>query len=495
MPLSKDHYINLKNGIFDSTSRDDLKHLFTSFAGDPNRARLVVHFHGGLVDEKAGMATTERLLPIYRSAGSYPVFFVWESGLLEVLSHNLSEISNEKIFQLLLKNLLKFTVAKLKQKAGVRGGILELPDELEVKAELNKLVIKTPYEMLDHIILPPGVKLQDVEEQQFVDKLSTDSEIQLEANKIADSFLSVRDVDAYSQMTRGERVRGSTRTMMSPSIIDEIRSEEQTTGKSRGFLTMAFIITHTVSVLRRSFTRFAKQRSHGVYVTIVEEILREFYLSNIGTVIWRLMKQDTEDAFKNDPQLYGGTAFLDGIKAHWLMGGHPRIVLVGHSTGAVYICHFLKYAQERLPPDIKFDVIFLAPACTFNLFSNTLLTSAGRMNGIRIFGMQDKLEQADRLVPVLYPHSLLYFVSGILESETDMPIMGMQRFYSEVAPFDAANYPDIERVRTFIQKPECKVWSEELSGPGRMSLSTRHTDFDEEANTINSLQYIIRQGL
>ena len=84
MPLSKDHYLNLKNGVFDSTSRDDLQHLFTNFSNDPNSGKLAVHFHGGLVGEKAGMAIANRLLPVYRSAGSYPVFFVWESGLLEM---------------------------------------------------------------------------------------------------------------------------------------------------------------------------------------------------------------------------------------------------------------------------------------------------------------------------------------------------------------------------------------------------------------------------
>ncbi len=172
MPLSKDHYMNLKNGMFDSTSRDDLKHLFTSFANDADHARLVVHFHGGLVDEKAGMATAERLLPVYRSASSYPVFFVWESGLLEVLSHNLIEISREKIFQLLMKNLLQFAVGKLKQSTGGRGGLVELPYESEVKKELDKLELaEAPYAALDQIILPAGEKLQDVEEQQFLDQV------------------------------------------------------------------------------------------------------------------------------------------------------------------------------------------------------------------------------------------------------------------------------------------------------------------------------------
>jgi hypothetical protein len=496
MSLNKDHYINLKNGSFDSTSKLDLDHLFTSFSNNPRKPPLVVHFHGGLVSEQTGMQVANKLLPVYESAGGYPVFFVWESGLLEVLSYNLTEISHEMIYQLLLKHVLGFTIGKLRQKPGVRGGLLELPNESEIKRELDKLVIaQTPFSALDQIVLPAGEKLQDVEEQQFLNQNEKDTAIAREIDKIANSFRSTREIDADYESTRGVRVRGSTQTLMSPSILNEIRSEEQATGKSRSLVATAIIIKHALSILRRSITRFAKQRSHGVYVTVVEELLKELYLSNVGGVIWRMMKQDTADAFKDDQQLYGGTAFLEGIKAHWQQGGRPRIVLIGHSTGAVYICHFLRHAQKRLPPDIKFDVVFLAPACTFNLLSSTLQTSAGRVNGIRIFGMKDGLEQADPLVHIIYPRSLLYFVSGVVEDEVDMPLVGMHRFHSGVWPFDAASYPDIDMVRSFIQKPECKVWSKESSGPGRKSQSTRHVDFDEESDTLNSLQYIIKQGL
>ena len=115
MTVTKDHYINLKNGEFDSTSRADLRHLFSSLVGDDHGDTLVVHFHGGLVNEKVGMRNASRLLSAYRSAQSYPVFFVWESGLLEVLSHNLGNIAQEKVFQRLLSRLFSSPLPRLQR--------------------------------------------------------------------------------------------------------------------------------------------------------------------------------------------------------------------------------------------------------------------------------------------------------------------------------------------------------------------------------------------
>jgi hypothetical protein len=128
--LDKNHYLNLKNGIFDSTSKADLDHLFTTFATAPQRDRLVVHFHGGLVSAQGGIDRAEHLMEYYKDLNAYQVFFVWESGLLEVLSNNLGEINKERIFQQLLMRTTQFATAKIKQQEGERGGRLELPDEL-----------------------------------------------------------------------------------------------------------------------------------------------------------------------------------------------------------------------------------------------------------------------------------------------------------------------------------------------------------------------------
>src|SRR5690606_32961914 len=96
----------------------------------------------------------------------------------------------------------------------------------------------------------------------------------------------------------------------------------------------------------------------------------------------------------------------------------PRITLVGHSTGAIYICNLLKAAAQHVP-DLHFDVIFEAPAVTHALLAETAAEHASRVRKFRQFAMGDEREIGDTLVPVIYRSSLLYFVSGMLEHEPD----------------------------------------------------------------------------
>jgi len=454
-----------------------------------------------LVDEKSGMAVAERLLPVYESAGGYPVFFVWESGLLEVISNNLGEISKEKIFQLLLKKVAQFAMGKLTQSSGAKGtGTLELPTESTVRSELQKLEKgDQPFASLDDMSLPDDDILHPIEERQFQEQLEMDPDINREASMIANAFLSADEIDAERESTRGTRVHGSSHTLMSPDVLNEIRPQmEITDDHSKGLISAGFIIKHAISVLKRVIVRYAKHRSHGFHATIVEEILREFYMANIGELIWGQMKKDTEDSFQDNPQIYGGTAFLTGIKQYFEQNGNLRIVLIGHSAGAVYICHLLDHANRLLPETVKFDVVFLAPACNFNLFSEILASSAQRLNDIRFFTMKDDLEKSDQIVPVVYPHSLLYFISGILESEADMPILGMQRYYLSNPPYDSPDFSKLQDVLKYLDlenHPERSVWSIATEVDGQKSQATSHTAFDEDNETLESLKHIIKYGL
>src|SRR5262245_3868704 len=112
MPLQKIYYINTgKDGALDGTTEIDIDKIFEILA---TQEKVVLHFHGGLVSRTAGMEGAERLrLECYDGSGAHPVFFVWESGLIETVRHNLSEIFGEDIFKILLKWLLKYAAAKL----------------------------------------------------------------------------------------------------------------------------------------------------------------------------------------------------------------------------------------------------------------------------------------------------------------------------------------------------------------------------------------------
>lgn len=502
MLLNKDHYINLKNGSFDATTKADLDHLFTTFATDTHNDKLIVYFHGGLVDVQEGMNGAESLMDYYKDLGIYEVFFVWETGLLEVISTNLTQIYNEPIFQQLLMRTIQFASAKVTQGAvsgpvrGIGGGErLQLPDEREIWNELQQPANgHEPFATVNLRNLPQDAQLQKAEEEQFREVLNNDYVLQQESQAIANS-LHTPGENRPQGPTRGIQVGGSTHTLMSPWVLDAFR------GKTPGSVTRGIepspllaAIELSVGVLARVLDRFAQRRDHGLYATVVEELLRQFYIANTGKDIWDDMKKETITAFDNDPNQYGGTAFLEGLKACWESGKHPHITLVGHSAGAIYICQFLQQVDKYLAPGVTFDVILLAPACTFKLFTEMFQEKQQRIGAIRVFGMEDKVEQADVLVPLIYPHSLLYLVSGIFEDDPDSPLLGMQRYYTGEAPYDIQ---EVMTSVTYLSSSEMKrtVWSVVSGSNGLSSNAQKHGEFPQDDSTLKSIGYILTNGL
>lgn len=373
--LSKDHYLDLDGGKFAGTSKADLDHLFDTLANDPEGNKLVVHFHGGNVSKQEGMAIARRMLPIYRSAGAYPVFFIWHSDIGEVLS-------------------------------GTRA-------------------------------------------------------------KFAKPLL---------QLARGVLTWSALRSLL------KLRPRH---------------LVGVAHALYRSAKRFATGRSHGVRATLVEEFLRAFFVADFGGRVWYLMKREILDAFDPDENNCGGTAFLAGLKKLWEKGNRPRIILIAHSGGSLYVCHFLVNAAKHLP-DAKFDVIFLAAAVTVELFAKTLAGHGSRIGNFRSFALKDPVECGDKLIPFIYPRSLLYFMSGVCEQEDrdaedigDVPLVGMQRYCENQRVY---RDQDIETVRAFLAQPRCAVWSVENSGTGLACNTTTHTGFDENRVTLDNIQHIIRSG-
>jgi len=374
-PLSKDHYLDLDGGKFAGTSKADLDRLFETLANDPDGNKLVVHFHGGNVSKQEGIAIACRLETNYRSAGAYPVFFVWHSGIGEVLE-------------------------------GTRA-------------------------------------------------------------KFAKPLL---------QLARGVLTWSALRSLL------KLRARH---------------LVGVAHALHRSATRFATGHSHGVRATLVEEFLRAFFVADFGGQVWYLMKREILDAFDPDENTCGGTAFLAGLKKLWEKGHRPRIILIAHSGGSLYICHFLANAAKHLP-DAKFDVIFLAAAVTVDLFQRTLFTHASRIANFRSFALKDSLEREDKLIPFIYPRSLLYFMSGVCEQEDrdandigDVPLVGMQRYYTNVRVYQD---DDVKAVRSFLQQRKRGVWSVAASDVGLTSNATTHVGLDDNTLTLASIKHIIMNG-
>jgi hypothetical protein len=497
MSLDPRHYVNLEagrlgtQGLLRSTPAD-IVGIFDAFSASGTDT-LVVHFHGGLVNERAGIAIAERLIPVYRGAGAYPVFFVWESGWYDVVRRNLGEIFAERVFRRLQRHVTRFVLGKLRQTPGVRGAEVDLVDEFTVRQELIRPSDgHEPFAAWNGRRLPADATLERTEEAQLRTLLAADVALADEAARIVAGLRDPVDVAHDRAATRGATVQGSTETKMSPEVLEEMRRESAGSGVRGEWLSLR-LIKGAVAVAAATIARFASGRHHGVHATIVEELLREFYLANAGRAVWRLMKSDAADAFGPDRSVAGGSMFLSELAgALARRDTAPRLVLVGHSTGAICIAHLLGAADTTLPPDVAFDVVYLAPALSFADFAGTLANQRKRIADLRSFAMSDAAESRDALIPLLYPRSLLYLVSGLFEDDVDEPLVGMHRYF-DLERFPPRKFPAVGTGRDYLTSDRV-LWSPCDLGDGRRSGASAHAAFDDDPDTVASLVQILGRG-
>lgn len=466
------HKLILSSGRFSGTSRAQLSDAFDAFVGDAQKNTLVIHFHGGLVSQGNAEEMAERLLPIYRSAGSYPLFVMWQTGLDETLRNNWQEIVRENAFSALVDRVLQFVVGKLDQAPGQKGGDVELPSRFEVQDEVvtKRSTGQEPFADREPEAAALHPELTPAEQAQFEELLKNDPALE----------------SAAADLSRADAPE------LDPAIEAEL--ERARTGElgDKGLVSTATLVAAGVRILARVLRRFANQSDHGIYTTVVEEVVRELKGDLVGGIVWHHMKKDSADSFEGSEDTHGGTALLAEIARVWQAGQRPRIVLVGHSAGSVYICHLLEQAAQTLPPDIRFEVIFLAPACTFQLLDRALTRARDRVKSFRCFAMGDVFEKQDAIFAPIYTRSLLYFVSGLAEDAVDLPLVGMQRYHSGAAPFDDARFPDIKRVRDSLGSfADAWVWAEANTADGLRTISRTHGGFDNEELTLKSVAYLI----
>ena len=145
MSFSALNYVNVgPGGTFRrsgnlQTRPADIDAIFNKLRQD-HRTKLAVHFHGGLIDEGAGIDIARKMAPLYDAAGSHPVTFVWETGLVETISRNLTKIYKTKLFQKLIVYVLREVAKHL---GGGIGG--KPPGEPMKNSEIHVDLSPTPH--------------------------------------------------------------------------------------------------------------------------------------------------------------------------------------------------------------------------------------------------------------------------------------------------------------------------------------------------------------
>lgn len=518
----------LRDGKYDGMTRADVAATFAAFREQTATDRLALFFHGGLVDKVTGQKEAANSYDNYGNI-VFPLFFIWESGIWEVLAHHLPLVFAETIFGRIVSHATDLISSKIPQPQG--GPEANQVALLEASLNLPNADVEK-------------IEITSADIDAFMTAIKNDETIQQEAVAIARTSQSVDSLLAPSATIDSFQL--SPRTYLSPDVVSAIRGAYVQANRANlgsaqtlaalpldigGAIQAAWAIAKAaVPVIVNSAKRFVAKRDHGITCTIVEEVLRALYLANTGSSIWEEMKRETEDAFGVDSSLYGGTAVIEELCMHLKQKPTTPVTLVGHSTGAIYIGNFLRYVDIALRAQgdttTVFDIILMAPASTMDFFASSYTS---RVRGIRMFQMKDATEQQDHLMSAdfgpgdpsilgkVYPRSLLYLVSGICEyfegqggsgphalDGDDMPILGMDRFFEQTAVFSLADYAsvgkarnDFEEVPPKIPTKYVRVLSPTATTPndGCRSTAEKHGNFPGDQPTIESIRLCFKQGL
>lgn len=496
MDFARDCFIHSKDGKLgdNATSVADAGRIARQAFTAGTKNGIVLHFHGGLVDRASASAIARRLGERYESASTNPVFSIWESGFLEAIRNNLKDILQDSVFQELLKKASEWVLKEGTSSIATRGAG-QVIDAARLRADFDLFLAgKVSEPPLKEQSPPKGQVSRGVVPD--VDDLAAkiEAEIQLDPTfeqTMAGLFVAAGRVSAAT--TRGASIEPrKVKVLVDQHALNEMFPAAGA-GVTKGGIPWLSVAKFVAKVVVACIRRFSDKRDHGAYTTVVEEVLRAAYLAKVGEVIWRQMKKDTGDAFGSAD---GAGEVVLKAWAELLQSGKsaPRITLIGHSTGALYIDNWIR-RSAALVPALRYDVIMLAPACRCEDFADLIAKHAASIVNFRVFAMQDAVEQQDRLVPIIYPRSLLYFVSGVVEGNVDVPLLGMQRYIADSEVFDAAHFKDVQQVRDFLAGGKQRsIWSITDAGPGLSSASVSHGDFDNDEQTLASLSAILTEG-
>lgn len=475
--FSELNYINVgPKGTFKpsgnlQTSPDDIDAIFIHLQTQ-NISKLAVHFHGGLVKEQNGLGTAQSMYPVYQDGDAHALTFIWETGLIETISRNITQINDTKLIQKFLQYILRRLSKRLGVDVSGRGPAEPMTLE-EVKSELEKV---DKFEAIDDRARGGMALFGEEDIKQAEEEMVNELYLDLQGDQdFVDSEERLLDETTHLKDQREQEIRPS--------------------GKGLDTMVLAKVLA---SVAYRVLWRFWKGRDHGIYPTTVEEILREFYLADFGEWVWSRMKDIAAGMWDPDSgpltdDSHPGTYFLEKLKQH--QADNPDFVVdfIGHSAGAIAICEMLKSASDAdTLPKIR-NIVFLAPACLTRLMHDEIVRREDRFEAFRMFTMKDEVEKKDHLVPSIYTRSLLYFISGVLEDEVDAPIAGIERFWTGAKPFDDAYLVDTQNWLKAAGKNR-SVLSVTMGGAaGQESESETHGGFDDDHATRKSLTHIVSQ--
>ena len=471
-------------------------------------AKLLLHLHGGLVDEAAGTAGAKRLAgqtpdSWNRSDDWTQVYIVWRTGVIETVRRNWTDlVHDDLLYQVILTKLIRFVARKI----GIPGpaGARSVDEHLDLdETEIRRRILGngTPAERRNPFDDIEANIALDVQESGRFTVLTAQSDLQLldeftqelaldpEFNAaVADLDNAVNDgLPGRSTLAPGDAAKG---VAMYERLADKVQTEigpitSLADRNARGPISVGFfILKHAGKIAYRCVRRFRDKRDHGFHATIVEELCRELYADLVGAKIWGMMTRDAREHF--DPDGFGTTLLS-------LLGEVPqpeRFVVAGHSAGSIWATHMLR-AMKASGLHRPVRLVLLAPAVRRDTFAETIAEADDLVESCAMFAMNDDLERRDAVLGhdkgYIYPSSLLYCVSGMFEERAgkayvDAPLLGMCRF-ADASWLDDKEKASADAISGFFKKARNAITLSPVIG---ICEADCHGCFDDEPRTLAS---------
>lgn len=489
-----------RSGVLDDGQDSLLVELRTSL-GRPG-SKLLLHLHGGLIDEGAGRAIAERLGGNGQSSWRLDddwtqVYVAWRTGIFETIQANWTElVHDDRLYQAILRKLIGFVTRKLglPSFAGRSAAAYFNLDEMTIQRRITgQEDRRDPFRDVDAYVgasAEAGTRAT-LDQAQSPGALAL--EFQSELARDSSFAAAVADLDGVvNEGAPGRAVLPAADRDRGAAILARLSPERQkelvpqvSPAAGRGIISAGiFVIEHAGKIALRCFKRFRDRRDHGLHATIVEELCRELYGDLVGAKVWGMMVRDASDHF--EPGRFG-TQLLETIRDN----PPETIVVTAHSAGSIWASRML-LAMKAAGIDAPINLFLLAPAVRCDLFAQVIDSCGEQIDRCRMITMDDEHERNDAVLGhdkgYIYPSSLLYLVSGIFEEQgakpyADSPLLGMQRF-AGVDWLTPAERVATDKIAAFFQKPDKGI----VHSPSDVASAIRHGDFDDDPQTLETVR-------
>lgn len=412
--------------------------------------RLMLHAHGGLVDRTSALNSAETLdSTLSQLSGWERAYLIWNTGFWDAVKPGLQAYEDDR----LARQSHRHSKAWIEDRtSAIAGGAIHeagsseppLASEQEIRARLQQHREANARGEPDEAGIRKEIRSRLSNDEDFIahtDRMDRIARHGAAAAGTADEEAALRSWNNLTEEVR-EAIVARTRSAPSQNAVRTV------VYASLGLASLRIVL------------RFLRGRDHGLQATTLEEIVREFYLDLIGAAVWGRMKKDAESHF--DTEDGAGAILLNGLHAIAESGKTVELVVVAHSAGSILALHLLRRALG-VSSKVTIKFVFWAAAITHRTVAKLLDGPAmDRLSRFAMLSLTDGAEKSDPLDHVvpgdIYPRSLLYLISGILEPDlrlfphSDAPLLGMERHRTiRTTRLTASEKADLKHVQSVLK--------------------------------------------